>query len=502
MHTNCIQSTINVMLKHFISLQWKSFFRSASFKANLFIKILMIFGALYFTVVFVGLGAGSYYLIEKKLNVDPLKLINKFLVYYMFIDLITRYFLQKMPVLNIKPMLYLPIKKGKIVNFALGKTVLSYFNIVHAFFFVPFSAVLLIEGYPLLNVIGWHLAIFALFYINNFLNVLINNKDALFYSAVGVILALGALQYYQLFDVTDYTGPIFQAFYDMPWTAIIPWVILIGMYYFSFTYFKKNLYLDAGLSTKQSDAKTEDLTWLNRFGSLGTFLKNDIKLIKRNKRSKTTVLLSVMFLFYGMLFFTGSIEAYEGPVWRIFAGIFVSGGFLFSFGQFVPSWDSAYYPLMMSQNIRYREYLLSKWYLIVIATLVSTILASFYLYFGWEVYLAIIVGAIYNIGVNAYLVLWGGAYIKTPIDLASNKKAFGDKQAFNMKTLLLTLPKLGLPLVVYAIGHFTLGATAGYIAVALTGVLGFVFRNAVFNMIEGIYKTEKYKTLAAYKQKN
>ena len=143
-----------------------------------------------------------------------------------------------------------------------------------------------------------------------------------------------------------------------------------------------------------------------------------------------------------LLFFTGGIEAYDGPVWKIFAGIFISGGFLFSFGQFVPSWDSAYYPLMMSQNIRYREYLNSKWYLIIIATVLSTILASFYIYFGWDAYLAVIVGAIYNIGVNSYLVLWGGAYIKTPIDLTSNKKAFGDKQAFNSKTLLLTLPKL------------------------------------------------------------
>jgi hypothetical protein len=49
-----------------------------------------------------------------------------------------------------------------------------------------------------------------------------------------------------------------------------------------------------------------------------------------------------MFLFYGFLFFTNSIEAYNNPIMHIFAGIFVSGGFLITFGQFVPSWDSAY----------------------------------------------------------------------------------------------------------------------------------------------------------------
>jgi hypothetical protein len=60
----------------------------------------------------------------------------------------------------------------------------------------------------------------------------------------------------------------------------------------------KNLYLDAGLSSKHDVAKTEDLTWLNQFGTIGTFLKNDIKLIKRNKRSKTTVGLRMSFLWF------------------------------------------------------------------------------------------------------------------------------------------------------------------------------------------------------------
>jgi hypothetical protein len=38
--------------------------------------------------------------------------------------------------------------------------------------------------------------------------------------------------------------------------------------------------------------------------------------------------------------------------------------------------------------------------------------------------------------------------------------------------------------------------------VASAGVLGFAFRNKVFSLIEKIYKTEKYATIAAYKQKN
>jgi hypothetical protein len=427
--------------------------------------------------------------------------VNKYLIYYLVGDLVIRYFFQKMPVTNIKPLLNLPIKRDTIVHFSLGKTSISFFNILHAFFFIPFTIVLLMNGYGF-QVILWHLGIMALIYANNFINVLLNNKDSVFYSLLAIVVSLGLAQYYQIFDVTNYTQPFFQGMYSANFLFLIPILLAIVTYYFSFDYFKKNLNLDNGLAKKSDEAKTENFTWLNQFGTLGTFLKNDIKLLKRNKRSRTTVIMSFLFIFYGLLFFTNSIEAYQNPAMQVFAGIFVSGGFLFTFGQFVPSWDSAYYQLMMSQNIQYREYISSKWWLMVIGTLISTIIASFYLYFGWQTYMLIVVGAIYNIGVNSHLVMLGGAFVKTPIDLTMANKAFGDKQAFNIKTMLISIPKLAVPMILYALGYSLFSPNIGFLFVALAGVLGFAFRNKVFAMIEKIYKTEKYATIAAYKQKN
>ena len=319
--------------------------------------------------------------------------------------------------------------------------------------------------------------------------------------SVGALFAaLGFAQYNGYFDITAFTQPFFQGLYEYMWPVIFPIALLVTVATVAFKYFLARLYLDAGLAKKVSEASGGDLGWLDRFGKQSTFLKNDIRLIMRNKRSKTTVFMSVMFLFYGLLFFTGAVEVYDGPFWKMFAAVFVSGGFLFSFGQFVPSWDSAYYPLMMTQNIAYKDYLKSKWLLVVIATFFSAILCIPYIYFGWDILIAVLVGAIFNMGINAHLVLLGGAYIKTPIDLQSGKKAFGDKSSFNLKTLLVSLPKMLGPMALYAIGHFTVGPTLGYALVAIVGLIGFAFRDKVFDQIIKIYKTEKYKTLAAYKQ--
>ncbi len=486
------------MFKHFIRLEWKSFFRSASFGTNVVLKVFMGLMALYFVAMFLLLGFGIYPILQES-GLNPFTTVNKFLIYYFVVDLVLRYFLQKMPVMNIRPLLTLPIKRNTIVHFSLGKTAISFFNLLHAFFFIPFSIMLIRNDHSISHVLLWHLGVVGIIYMNNFINVLLNNKDSVFYSVLAVVVGCGIAQYYKVFDVTTYTAPFFEGLYNTSYLFIIPILGAAVAYYFAFNFFKSNLNLDEGLAKKSEEAKTENFNWLNQFGTLGTFLKNDIKLIKRNKRSRTTVIMSFVFLFYGFLFFN---NPHQPAVMGIFAGIFVSGGFLFTFGQFVPSWDSAYYQLMMSQNVQYKEYLSSKWWLVVIATVISTLLASFYLYFGWHTYLLIVVGAIYNIGVNSHLVLLGGAFVKTPIDLSMATKAFGDKQAFNVKTMLIAIPKLLIPVLLYGLGKAFFNENIGLLFVVIAGVIGFALRGKVFQMIEGIYKSEKYATIAAYKQKN
>ncbi len=489
------------MFGKFLWLEWKAFIRSAAFGANLAIKILIGFFALYFATMFTILGVGLFYILEES-GMPPLETVNTFLIYCFAADLILRYFFQKLPVVNVRPLLVLPIKIRTIVNFAMGKSILSAFNILHLFFLIPFSIVLAINDFDIIHVLLWFVSFISLIYINNFIHILINNKNSIFYTFGAIVLALIALQYYGYFNITDYTFPFYQNLYDTYYLFLLPLAAMIFLYVICVKFFSANLRLDSGIISKVSSAKTENFTWLDKFGAVGTFVKNDIRLLKRNKRSRSTVMMSVLFIFYGLLIFNKNNQSFNDPMIHLFAGIFVSGGFLFTFGQFVPSWDSAYYPLMMSQNIPYREYLASKWWLMVIATVISTILASFYLYFGTDIYLLIIVGAIYNIGINSHVVLLGGAFVKTPIDLMQGKAVFGDKQAFNIKTMLLAVPKLLLPLLIYGIGYYIFSPTVGLIIVAASGVLGFAFRNAMFRLIEKIYKTEKYKTIAAYAKTN
>lgn len=490
------------MFKKFLWLEWKAFTRSASFGTNMALKIILGIVAAIYSIMFLFMSFGAYYGIREEMHKDPVTVVSRFLIYYFLVDMVIRALLQKVPVLNTRPLLSLPIKRSTIVNFVLGKSFFSFFTIVHLFIMVPFNIALLINGKDPLGAIFWSLGLWLLIYINNLLNLLMNDNDFVFIGFLGVLAGLGALHYYGYFDITHFTGVLYHSLYTTYYAILVPVAAFAGLYWYCHKYFSKKMYLDTGLKSKSEIASGKDYTFLNRFGKMGTFLKNDLRLILRNKRSKTTMVMSGLFIFYGLIFYTGAIEVYDNTPMKMFASIFVTGGFMFTFGQFVPSWDSSYYPLMMSQNIPYSQYIASKWWLMVTAVAVSTLICSFYLYFGVEVYLMILSGAIFNIGVNSLLVLLGGAYVKTPIDLASAKQAFGNKQAFNVKTLLISLPKMLLPMLLFSLGKILISPVAGFLFVTAAGLLGLVFRKAAFRGIERIYKSEKYDTIAAYKQKN
>ena len=488
------------MYKKFIYLQWKSFFRAAGVASKLAQKILIGVVWAYFAFVFSGLAFIAFYGIQEEFGLDPLPTVSGFLIYAFVLWIVIRYFIQKMPMVHVQPLLTLPLSKKRIVHFGLAKSIISFFNIINLFFFVPFGFILLKEDYNLWGVISWGLSIGCIILTTNFLNVLLNSQDRLLLVVTAILLGFFGLQYYELFDITTYSEPVFMAPYYQPLWVLVPLALMLASYRQSFEHFLKKLYMDSDeMRPKKEVQRATELKWLDGFGRTSFFLKNDIRLIVRNKRARMAVWIGVAFLFYGLIFM---MDIYDSPVIKVFVGIFVTGGFLFSFGQFVPSWDSSYYALMMTQNVPYKEYLKSKWWLVVVGTLVSIPLASFYIFFSWESYFAIIAGGIYNIGVNAHMVLLSGAYTRTPIDLNSMQRAFGDKKSFNVKTILLGVPKIFLPMFIFYVGVLVHSKLMGFILIGVVGILGFALRNLVFDWIEKVYQNEKYQTLAAYKQKN
>jgi len=484
------------MISHFLKLEWKQFIRSASFGKSLGLKILMGFFALYFILSFLTIGIGGYFILKKIFpESDPLQIVNSYLLFAILGDLIFRYFMQKLPIMNIKPMLTLQIKKSTLVHYVLGKSSFSFFNILGLFFYIPFALVLIKEGYNVAGVLGWLLTMILIIQSANFLNFIINKNNIAFAILSLILISLIGLQKFDIVDVVGFGGPIFDAIYANPIYSLFGVVVLISLYQLNYKQLNSQVYLDAAVSVKVEEANTSDLTWANKLGDVAPFIKNDIRLIWRNKRTKTVFLMSFLFLFYGLFFFTQKTYL-EMPAILMFAALFVTGGFTLNYGQFIPAWDSAHYKMLMSQSFKYRKFLESKWVLMVAMTTILYFLSFPYLYFGTDIFLMITAGAVFNIGFNSLFLLYSGSFNRKKIDLT--KSGFGNTQGTSATQFLIIVPLMLLPMLLFWVFNKFVGHNTGFIVVATIGIISLLLKNYALNFIEKKYIKDKYAMINAF----
>lgn len=492
------------MIKHFLNLEWKQFFRSASFGKGIALKILMLFLALYFIATFLAIGLALYPVLKKVFpEQDPLLIVNGFIFYWIIFDLLIRFFFQKLPVMSVKPLLTLPIKRRKIVNFVLGKSALSFFNFLPLFAIVPFGITLIFKDYNLSNVIIWMLLMFIMALINNFLNFIIESLTAESeLSFLPLLVGAGILFSINYFNILSLSGGVskgIMAITNNPILLVLPVLFLIVLYRYNFKILKGKLYLDNSLKSKTQEVKTSDLAWTRRFGDVAPFMQLDLKLIWRNKRPRSSVFILIIGLLYGLFFYPN--PAYKDMAFIYgFVGIFVTGIFLINFGQFIPAWDSGYYKLLMSQNIKYQDYLKSKFVLMTLSVIILFVLSIPYVYFGWKILLAHFAAAIYNVGVNAHVILFGGSFNRKKIDL--NQRAAFNYQGTGAVQWLLGIPLLLVPMGIFSLFYFLINFESGIAAIVVCGLLGIVFHQKLMTFITSKYLDSKYKMIDAFSQDN
>ena len=480
-------------------LSRKKFMRAPQLEAKLAIKILMGFVVLYFGGSLLFAGIAVYPILSDQFpERDAISVINSVLVLIFILELIIRYFLQQLPVTEIKSFLLFSIPKKRIIRNVLFRSLLSVYNAIPVLFYLPISISMFQDDYALGQVIAWWVAVTAFSLCLNFISFLANKNNKALAGFVILIILLYLSESYMDFETLRAVGYFFDALIMQPLWVLFPLGVFVLLYQITFSFLKKNLNLEGSLAAKKEVANAGRYDFLDVFGSHAFFLKNDLRLIVRNVRPKNIVLMSFLFLFYGLFFFT---QDNQPESLLVFASIFISGGFLLTYGNYVPAWDSEYYPFLMTQNLSYKKYLNSKWRLMTFAVIVSTVLSLPYLYFGVKTYLMILSGAAFNIGLGTWITLYGGLLNKQPLKLNVKAKAFENTQAFSGKVMLMIFPKMVLPVLLYIIPATFFNPTAGYITLAASGVLGIVFKNQILTQMVKLFAKQKHEMLQAFTQK-
>lgn len=488
------------MISTFLSLEKKQYFRSSYWQKNIVINIFLGLFALYLILMFCGLGIGGFYILQKEFPTqDPLVLVNSFLLFAIVGDLIFRFLMQKLKILNVKPLLIIPIAKSKIIHFVLVKSCFSFFNFLSLFFYIPFSIILLKEGYPLESVLGWLALMILLVQSANFLNFLINKNNFAFGVMIGIIAIGYVLQYFELFNIAAFVGKGFDFVYNNPIFCLLGLVLLAFLYVLNYKNLSNQVYIDGAVAEKSKEVTAADLSWADKLGDLAPFIKNDIRLIWRNKRTKSSTWMLLMGLFYGIIFYPNPTYA-DKEFFYVFIGVFSTGIFLINFGQFVPAWDSGYYNMLMTQNFKYERYLKSKFTLMSASVLILFVLGIPYVYFGWKILIVHFACMIFNIGVNTHVILWGGSYNRKKINL--DQKAAFNYQGTGAVQWLIGIPLMIFPMALFGLLNWLVNFETAVATIAALGLLGIVFHKKLMSWITQKYIASKYIMIHSFKQEN
>ncbi len=488
------------MKRNFSYFAWRELTRSAYFGKNMAAKGVLIFLALYFSLVAVFMGFNlSRFLADTYPDQSQISAFNSLIFIYVGFDLIFRILIQNLPTFGFQPFLIFPVKRSRIARYMLNKSIFHFFNILPFFLLLPFafkSAVNELEGIQLTI---WLFTLVFMVFINHFLAMYLkwrtNEDDRLFYALLAVAAAIFVIDYFGIFDITAEFGFLIDIVIQNPMTAIIFPLLLVAFYFLNQNYILNRFYLDE-LNKKKKQGTTHDFSWLNRVGEYGKMLSLEVKMITRNKRPRTSAIMSVLLLLYGLLIYKDYNEEFPETM-IVFGGMFMTGIFSMTYGQFFPAWHSRYYPFLMAQNVKMKQVLQSAFFLMAATNLVFYLLSLGYMVITPKVLYIHLAVMLYNVGVNSFVIFALGLNSRKSIDL--DTRAMFNYQGMGATQWLITFPILFGPMAVYGIIALIFNNIVAYFVLGSLGLAGIILHPRLINYFTQQYLKRKHKMISAYK---
>ena len=484
-----------------IRLSYKKFLRRPNLSRRLVFKILSILGYLFFAVYMIILVFLMYYGVQKKFpNADVFQKANTYIFVYFFVVFYVMMYLN-FDSMQVKPLMLLPVKKTKIVKFQLLKIIFHPVNFIFLTMIIIAAGLFYADGYALSGLMAWAFSILALTLLIELL-LFFSSRNLLFNIIISLSIFIIVYKIQWLSQHLQFIGAFFTRTYHQPYWLIMPVIFLIASILILYYYFLKRFYLDDAIKAHQKQKVRDiNLIWTEKYGVIGSLIRNDIRLIWRNIRPKQGLIGFIIFYIMAFVFMSKIGTELKQPEFnKILFLMMLSGYFVMQFGNFIPAWDSEYYPFLMTQNFTYRQYIEAKWWLLSSSVLVSLVLTLPFFLLGWQVYILILAMAVFTIGFNIPIILYAGIYRTTPIKLNEKVKAFQSRDSFKMKTFMLAILRLFLPIVVYLLLDHYFGFIYGIGFFVCLGLGGLIFRKKLLDYISKLYQTRKYITLNAFKQ--
>ena len=491
------------MITTFIKHELKAFWRSKNTGKSVAIRIVMAILILYLFINVLVAGIFLDLALDKMFPDDDLvKSFCRIILIYFLFDLLMRLQLQELPTLRVQPYLHLPIKRNTLVRYLAITAVFSVFNLWPFVLFLPFVFKVVAADLGAIVALAFVLAITGLTILNNYLALYIKRRSNLngwlFLIVAAVLILITTADFkWHLYSLHNISYLFFGRLLHTPALAIIPLALGLVMYYFNFLYLKQNLYLEELTAHKVKSYKSStDIPFLNRFGRVGDLAANEIKLILRNKRPRSALIMGLFFMFYGLIFYT---NAAYGEGFKIFVGMFMTGIFIISYGQFMFSWQGSHFDGLLVSKISYSDFVKAKYLIFTVISTIAFLLTTPYVYFGWKVLLIHFIMYLWNIGINTTIVLFFANRNFKRIDLS--KGASFNWEGVGATQLLISFPLLITPYIFYGPFAIFKHGDTGLAILAIIAVIFILTRNYWIKQLEADFYSKRYQIAEGFRNK-
>ena len=497
-HRNSRMVNMGTVFRRLAWLQWKRFSRSISFGRKLAVDLIL---ALLGAMALAGAVAAGWLLIpllgKIAPSADPFALICGAIWAWFLAELAVRMFFQQPATLQVRPLLLLPFRRSVLVHYVLALSLLSFVFLFLLAFLISLGASLVQQGHSTLHVAGWCAGLLFTSLALGQLALLAGRSTGLLAVLLALMAAVACLHAFGSIDVPALSRQAFLSLYAKPWRGVVPLAVGLLLYQRNYSAMRNNLWPGESAPWQPAAVASGAMAWADRFGRAAPYIRMDLRMIWRNKRPRSTLFLSFIFLLYGLLV----RDPGDPKQWfmLVFCSLFMTGFMVMNFGQYMPAWDSACYSLLMTCPRSFHDYLRSKVLMLRAGVVVMAVLSIPYALYDHHWALPLLVFCLYNLGITVPMVLFFGALNTSRIDLG--RSAFGNWQGVNAGRFLLVLLIIAPSMLLAFLVKARWSVSASYATIACLGIAGLLAQQVLVRWIGSTYAARKYKTLAGFNQR-
>ena len=475
--------------------------RHPMFEKNRFMKFLLIFMWLYYAAILLFMGVTMAIGMKGAYNgVAAYHVLDGWFPIILMIDFWVRFILQDTPANQAKPYTLLPIRRSFLMHVYLLRSGFSLGNLYWGFMLVPFGLIAIAVHFGWITYIGWLLGWWLLCIANGFCYLFVRTllTKHMAWLALPIVIhgAVIAAMFVPDHNWLDMPCTILlNAFANWNFIYIIATLAIVALLYHA-NFLLQNTMVYNEISKKEEVVvrNTAKMSYLNRYGCIGEYLKLEVRMRIRNKTVKMQFAMGIglMLMFCFLMYFT---DAYSSGLGKSFVCLYnyIVLGMMTLIS--IMCHEGNYIDGLMSRKESIYQLLRAKYYfnsllLIIPPVLFIPLIAigklSIWMNIG---YLFFTVGVLYPI------LFQMAVYNKDTLPL--NQKITG-KQG-NATQQIVSMLVLFLPIGIERLSVILLGETWGYIFLICLGGIGIATHKIWLRNIYQRFMARRYVNMEGFR---